>query len=142
LNKASFALTCSLLVLLTGCGGGSHAGAKATAEGRAACAQATAAEARYHRAGVAQNVKFLNKALDAATLAAAQEFRRSAEQLEPVSSSSEKRELGQLVSALAQQEKVLMAFAAYDLATARRYVTGLNEALFKSLANFKKICGA
>jgi hypothetical protein len=57
-----------------------------------------------------------------------------------VSSSSEKKQLDQLVQALSNQEKVLMAFAANNFAAAAPYGKGLNAALFQSIANLSKIC--
>jgi hypothetical protein len=144
LRKSSFATTCSLglllVVLLTGCGGGGHSSAKSSADGKTACAKVKVANAHYRLAIARMGLKFKNKPLTAKALAATHDFRTTSEQLRGVSSSSEKKQLDQLVQALSNQEKVLMAFAANNFAAAAPYGKGLNAALFQSIANLSKIC--
>jgi hypothetical protein len=144
LRKSSFATMCSLglllVVLLTGCGGGGHPSAKSSVDGKAACAKVKVANAHYRLAIARMGLKFSNKPLGAKAQAATREFRETSEQLQRVSSSSEKKQLAQLVLALSHQEKVLMAFAANNFAAAVPYGKGLNAALYQSIANLSKIC--
>jgi hypothetical protein len=140
LTKGLIALICSLALLLAGCGGGGQKRASATAEGKAACAKVKTADANYSLAIGRYGLRLFEKPLNAKAIAATREFRASVEQLRRVSSDSEKKQLDELVSALARQEKVFEAFRRHDLATAQANASVLNAALYKSIANLAKIC--
>lgn len=137
MTKWALAFVCSMMVF-AGCGGSGDT--HSPAEVAAGCEKAGAARRRYDAARVTMGLNFLNKPLLHALLAATEAFRRSAAELQQVTTDSDERKVAQLVTSLSEQEKELRAFDAHNLPEARKYGNKLNIPLQEALANLNKVC--
>jgi HEAT repeat protein len=136
-TKASFVALCGVCSLLAaGCGGtNSSAGSVKTN-----CTKTNAAKNRSHEKLAELGVDLANEPLLEHARTGLQEYRAAAEGLERSVSGSQTREIGQLVTALTQQEKEIAAYIAHDAAGEEHYGTGLNPKLVQGRANLTKVC--
>jgi hypothetical protein len=135
MKRSLSALACGLALVCAGCGGNNKA-----AERKTACTNATAAQQQYLLAGKRVGLNFLKVANDRRMVAAAGQFRVRVEQLQRLSSGSDKTKLGELVSILAQHESLFQALAVHNLPAAHKFAEGLEPALENTQADFTRIC--
>jgi hypothetical protein len=132
-------LAACLLAGFTGCGGSGNT-ASTSAQRKQACVAAIEAKTRYHAALAAMGLDFSNTTLRDSVLSATGQFRARVQRLQGATGGAEAAQLGGLVSSLSQQEKVVLAEAAHDLAAASRYGAGLGARLSAGLAQLENIC--
>ena len=85
-------------------------------------------------------LNFFNTPLRHRELSASGQFRAQVQRLEGLTGGAQAAQLAGLATALAQQEKVVLAEAAHNVAAASRYGTGLNTRLPAGLAQLESIC--
>jgi hypothetical protein len=142
MKRSSIALTLGALLVATGCGGKSSTtstSAKSPAR-KEACVFALEARGNYRHALVELGLRFFNKKRDEAALAAVRQFQGQLQRVIDMSSGTQKAQLEKLKAALAQHERLLLAFSAHNLAAAKRESAGLDAALNESLPAFERIC--
>lgn len=133
--KTLIASCCALALVAAGCG------SDTTAKRKTACANAVKAMNAYHAAGEQVGADLFNRANDERVIAAAAVFRARLARLEPLTNSSERKQLQGLDGALEQHEKLLHALAFHHLTEAHKYATQeFEEALDTGQRNFRTIC--
>lgn len=139
-------LAACLLAGLAGCGGTSNTAstsaktANTSAQQKQACVTAIEAKSRYHAALLAMGLSFSNATLRDRALSATGQFRAQVQRLEGLTGGAQAAQLAGLATALAQQEKVVLAEGAHGLAAASRYGTDLNTHLNAGLAQLESVC--
>jgi hypothetical protein len=135
---AAVCSTCSILVLLVGCGGSSSKVDTTSAKGL--CPSVSSALKEYTAAATAMSIQFSNKKLVHRTLQTAEALSPRVVELERVSVGRDKRQLAPLTQALASQQKVLAAVERGNFAEARKYGGGIDIPLAKGLKDLRAIC--
>ena len=121
-----------------GCGGGSSSVDTTSAAGL--CPTVLAAQTRYLEATGAMGLQFENLPLESRARKALETFLRRVEQLAPLTSASQQRQLTPFIAALSNQLKTFEAMEQHDLERANKYGNQVNAPLRRGLADLRTIC--